>query len=82
MPDRSPGRTAAIPPHAMMKTIHSLLLAAVLMALSFSAYALTLPVSEDTSTTTSVKIAKSAGKATTLPVSGRSMRRPLRCGLR
>jgi len=42
---------------------------AVGVALATSAaHALTLPVSEDTSTTTSVKLAKSAGKATTLPV--------------
>lgn len=52
-----------------MKTNRSFLTAAALVAVSLTAHALTLPVSEDTSTTTITKTAKTAGKATTLPVS-------------
>src|SRR4051812_27899502 len=40
----------------------------LLLAFTLTSEALTLPVSEDTSTTTNVKLAKVAGKATTLPV--------------
>jgi len=55
-------------PRILMKTIHSSLAASVFAALSLSAHALTLPVSEDTSTTTNIKLAKAAGMAKTLPV--------------
>lgn len=48
--------------------LNSLLLASAAAALPLTAMALTLPVAEDTSTSTNLKVAKVAGKATTLPV--------------
>ena len=53
-----------------MKSVHSILTAGLALAiLGTSALALTLPVSEDSSTSGNAAVAKSAGKGTTLAIS-------------